>query len=65
MKPFFKQEMKQRLKECDNLQEAFDILSEYYETENCRPGFITKNVLVGKLEDAVTSLKAQPRKQYR
>jgi hypothetical protein len=57
--------MKARLQKAESLQDCFDILSEYYELENCKPGFLTKSILISKLEDAVTYMRAQARKQYK
>jgi len=61
---FYKQKIKEELKASRNLKEAFDILGKYYELENCKPGFIVKGVLIKKLEEAVKTMNAQPRKQF-
>lgn len=60
----YEQIMKQELKDASSLKECFDVLGKYYELENCKPGFITKGILISKLEEAVKYMKAAPRKQY-
>ena len=60
-----KKQMKAELKASENLQDAFDILAKFYELENVQLGFITKNILIGKLEGLAQDLKARARSQYR
>jgi hypothetical protein len=64
LSPEAKKQMNERLKKSNSVQEAFDILGEYYELENLKLGIVTKGVLILKLQKIAHDLKAQPRPQH-
>ena len=53
------------LLKANNLQEMFDVVKKYYETENTKVGALAKGYIMANLAKAVENLKAEPRKQYR
>lgn len=65
MNPNAKKQLDKELKESKSLADAFRILEKYYDLENCRPGMFTKAILISKLKDAVTFLKAVPNEKYK
>lgn len=59
-----KKAMMRELETCNNIQEAFEILADYYDLKNCRPGSITKAAFINKLPDTMQLLGAKPRKEH-
>lgn len=60
-----KQLMIADLKSASNMTEVFDVFKEYYDLDNCRPGQITKSVLIAQLDKAVIALNAKPKTKYK
>lgn len=54
--------MNEELLAADNMQEMFDILGKYYDLKNCRPGKITKGLLVTNLQKGVVMVGAKLKK---
>jgi len=55
-------EMNKELKECATLADMLQVIHKYYDTENCRPGMIGKQIFIGTLDKAFKVLGAKPRR---
>lgn len=54
--------MNKELNAAENMAQMFDILKKYYDLENCKPGKITKGVMIAKLQQGVIFVGAKPKK---
>ena len=54
-------EMKNKLKDAHTAKQMFEILEDYYDLENARPGFIAKQTFIAKVESVLALLSAKPR----
>lgn len=64
LSPKFEAEMKARILKAGTLKEILDILSEYYDTENAKPGPIVKGAIILGLQKVITITNAKPKPFY-
>lgn len=62
--PKYQEEMNTRIKNAETMREILDILSEYYDLENSRPGAIVKGSILIGLNKVITITRSQPKKFY-
>lgn len=60
--------MNQQLLDCKTLTEMLDTIKKYYDTDNCKPGQIGKQMFISNLPKALAVVGAKPKnkcsKQY-
>lgn len=59
-----KEELKQEIKGSQNLTEILAALVKYYDTDTCKPGDITKSMIIAKLDTLIRTTGAKARKKY-
>lgn len=64
MNPNAKKQLDQELKICNSIADIFRVLGKFYDLENCKPGLITKSIMISKLQDGVKFVNAKPRKNF-
>lgn len=47
------------LKKCNSVKEMFDVLTKYYDLENCKPASITKSMLISGLKKGISMTGAK------
>lgn len=53
----------EELMNCNTLAEMLQVVKKYYDTENCRPGQIGKQIFIRTLDKALTILGAKLRRE--
>lgn len=64
MKMGSQKQMEADLKNADNVADALNVLNEYYDLDNCRPGTMVRAIFINKLVGGMSSLGAKPRKEH-
>lgn len=54
--------MNEELINCKTLSEMLDVIKKYYDTENCRPGQMGKQMFIASLPQALNVVGAKPKK---
>ena len=58
-------QLNDELKKASSVSEMFRVLEKFYDLDNCKPGSITKSIMVVNLQKGVGYVGAKPKPQYR
>ena len=56
LNPNQEKQLEQNLKECENVQEMFNLLSNTFDLRNCKPGSITKPAFISGIMKGIKML---------